>query len=342
MPFVVITGLSCLLRFYSRLYISKSFGMDDWFMVAASIAWLVTQGILGQMIVDGGGKLYGVPQENIAKITLLLFIIEFVYILCQWLIKMSFLTFYLRVLSSTPLYRTMVFAVMAFTTCQTVAVWLFYGLQCIPLGAFFNPSAYPNAKCIPTPITLYIPASLNVLTDLLIYILPIYPLWVLHTTVRRRIGLMFCFTLGGSTIVVSLLRFIVLVQLGSGSRTTYVYGSVDIVTTMELCTAILTANAPSLRSVWKTHISDTAETSGKGKPSRYELGTVSQVRTGRKPGKGSVILGSQGGDHGSEEELCKNGDIMVSTQFNVTTSDNQPASQAIPSSYYHFSSQHAD
>lgn len=37
MPFVVITGLSCLLRFYSRLYISKSFGMDDWFMVAASV-----------------------------------------------------------------------------------------------------------------------------------------------------------------------------------------------------------------------------------------------------------------------------------------------------------------
>lgn len=182
----------------------------------------------------------------------------------------------------------------------------------------------------------------NVLTDLLIYILPIYPLWVLHATFKRRIGLMVCFTLGGSTIVVSLLRFIVLVQLGSGSRTTYVYGSVDIVTTIELCTAILTANMPSLRSVWKTHISGSVETSSEGKPSRYELGTVSQARSGRKPGKGSVILPSRGGDRGSEEELCRKGDIMVSTQFNVTTSETHPADQGMPSSYYKFSLQDAD
>lgn len=36
-PFIVLTGVTCLLRFYSRLYISKSFGPDDWFMVAASV-----------------------------------------------------------------------------------------------------------------------------------------------------------------------------------------------------------------------------------------------------------------------------------------------------------------
>lgn len=37
MPFVVITSLTCILRVYSRVSISKSFGIDDWFMVAASV-----------------------------------------------------------------------------------------------------------------------------------------------------------------------------------------------------------------------------------------------------------------------------------------------------------------
>jgi hypothetical protein len=37
MTFVVLTGTTCLLRFYSRLCISKSFGTDDWFMVAAFV-----------------------------------------------------------------------------------------------------------------------------------------------------------------------------------------------------------------------------------------------------------------------------------------------------------------
>ena len=73
---------------------------------------------------------------------------------------MSFLTFYLRVLSISPVYKKAVYAVMAFTTMQTIAVLLFYGLQCLPLDAFFHPENYPEAKCIPTPVTLYFPASM--------------------------------------------------------------------------------------------------------------------------------------------------------------------------------------
>jgi len=175
------------------------------------------------------------------------------------------------------------------------------------------------------------------LTDFLIYILPIYPLWVLQMTLKRRIELILCFTVGGGTILVSLLRFIVLVQLGSGSRTTYVYGSVDIVTAFELCTAMLTANMPSLRSVWKKHVSGTLDDS-EGKPSRYELGSVSQARSGRRPARGSVILPSQTGGHDSEEELCtKTGDIMVSTQVDVTSSHNHRTDEeCMPRSYYKF------
>ncbi|KAE8312789.1 hypothetical protein BDV41DRAFT_298502 [Aspergillus transmontanensis] len=342
MPFVVITSLSCILRIYSRLCLSKSFGADDWFMVAASITWLATQAILGQMIVFGGGKQdKDVPPENLLKIVTLLFVIEFVYIFCQWLIKMSFLTFYLRVLSISPLYKKSVYGVMVFTSAQTLAVLLFYGLQCLPLDAFFHPEAHPDAKCIPTAVTLYFPASMNVLTDLLIYILPIYPLWTLQMSARRRVGLIACFTVGGSTIIVSLLRFIVLVQLASGSRTFYVYGSVAIVTTIELCTAIMTANMPSLRSVWRTHVSGTLYGSSGRKPSSYELGTTSRARGNRKMIKSSIVQrlkqGATNVSHAdSEEELCRNGgDIVVSTQVNVSSvADPSVNSPRLLPSYY--------
>ncbi|KAF7594600.1 hypothetical protein BBP40_008867 [Aspergillus hancockii] len=342
MPFVVITSLTCILRVYSRLCLSNSFGIDDWFMVAASITWLINQGILGQMIVYGGGKQdKDVPPENLLKIVTLLFVIEFVYIFCQWLIKMSFLTFYLRVLSISPVYKKAVYGAMVFTSAQTLAVLLFYGLQCLPLDAFFHPEDHPDAKCIPTPVTLYFPASMNVLTDFLIYILPIYPLWSLQMSTRRRIGLIACFTVGGSTILVSLLRFIVLVQLASGSRTSYVYGSVAIVTTIELCTAIITANMPSLRSVWKTHVSGTLYGSSGRKSAPYELGTVSQARGNRRLTKANIVQrlkqGTTNASHAdSEEELCQNGgDIVVSTQVNViSAADTSVNSPRLPASYY--------
>jgi hypothetical protein len=41
MPFVVITGLTSILRVYSRVCISNSFGVDDWFMAAASVSVLL-------------------------------------------------------------------------------------------------------------------------------------------------------------------------------------------------------------------------------------------------------------------------------------------------------------
>lgn len=113
-------------------------------------------------------RLHTLKDTNRSK-QQLLFIIEFVYIFCQWLIKMSFLTFYMRVLSSTATYRKILYFVMAFTSAQTIGVLLFYGLQCRPLGAFFNPQDFPDAICLPTPITLYFPASLVSLT------FPIHP-----------------------------------------------------------------------------------------------------------------------------------------------------------------------
>ncbi|KAH8426379.1 uncharacterized protein LDX57_004117 [Aspergillus melleus] len=294
------------------------------------------------MIMYGGGKIDElVPPENLTKILTLLLVIEFVYIFCQWLIKMSFLTFYLRVLSISPVYKKAVYAVMAFTTMQTIAVLLFYGLQCLPLDAFFHPENYPEAKCIPTPVTLYFPASMNVLTDMLIYILPIWPLWSLQMSRRRRMGLIACFTVGGTTVLVSLLRFIVLVQLASGSRTFYVYGSVAIVTTIELSTAIISANMPSLRAVWKTHISGTLYASSDRKSAPYELGTTSQARGSRRTGKGAMTTKfKQSNTHGSqaesEEELCQTREeILVSTQVNVVSTRNKNLeSPRLPPSYY--------
>ncbi len=114
-------------------------------------------------------------------------------------------------------------------------------------------------------------------------------------SVRRRIGLLACFTVGGGTIIVSLLRFIVLKQLALGSRTSYVYGSVCIITTIEFCTAILTANMPALRPVWRKHVSHTLDSGEVGSydhNSHHELGNVSAIRS-RKAGRGSVVLRSR-------------------------------------------------
>lgn len=49
---------------------------------------------------------------------------------------------------------------MAIVVASTIAIWLIYCLQCTPLAAFWDPTAYPEAKCLSTKITYYVVVAL--------------------------------------------------------------------------------------------------------------------------------------------------------------------------------------
>jgi hypothetical protein len=126
--------------------------------------------------------------------------------------------------------------------------------------------------------------------DVVIYILPIQPLWNMQTSLRRRIGLISIFTLGGGTIMVSLLRFIVLWQLANTKDVSYIFGSVTIVTTIEFAVAIITANMPGMYAFWRAKISKTSQIggynygSGPAGTKERSIGIASTVRRGSKLG----------------------------------------------------------
>jgi hypothetical protein len=145
--------------------------------------------------------------------------------------------------------------------------------------------------------------------DVVIYILPIQPLWNMQTSLRRRIGLISIFTLGGGTIMVSLLRFIVLWQLANTKDVSYIFGSVTIVTSIEFAVAIITANMPGMYAFWRAKILKTSQNSyGSGPAGTKErsMGIASTVRRASK-------LGSHNDDGyrrtGSQEELYPLSDL---------------------------------
>lgn len=161
-------------------------------------------------------------------------------------------------------------------------------------------------------------------------------------SLKRRLELIACFTLGGGAVLVSLLRFIVLHQLAGGKEASYVYGSVVIITTIEFAAAIMTANAPALQVVWKKYITKNLSTSnsGYGASTHHELGTVGNALRSRK--RGSVMLRSHDGsknfdDGASEEELCKEShNIVVNTRVDVTSVKQGGEADDAPKNYYNF------
>ena len=89
----------------------------------------------------------------------MLFAEEILYIWMQFAIKQAFLLFYLRLTKQT-FFIYSVYATMALNIAIAVALWLVYCLQCQPLAAFWNKMAYPDAKCLDTAITYYVPVAL--------------------------------------------------------------------------------------------------------------------------------------------------------------------------------------
>ena len=150
----------------------------------------------------------------------------------------------------------------------------------------------------------------NVAVDVVIYILPIFPLWKLQTSRRRRIELIAIFTAGGGAVLVSLLRFIVLYQLSNTTDTTYVFGSVTIVTSIEFAVAMITNNMPGVAAFyqnWRGKNKSSQGTSSGTHGRSYELGHLATIGSKQQRSKADGYGASKDDDFfpgtDSEEEL---------------------------------------
>ncbi|KAL3483921.1 hypothetical protein BJX62DRAFT_230654 [Aspergillus germanicus] len=223
------------------------------FFALASISTILrvcntAQQVLFCLFLYYGGGLF------VLLVLVLLFAEEILYIWMQFVIKIAFLVFYLRLASKTS-YIYSVYATMVLNLLIAVALWLLYCLQCRPLPAFWNSAAYPDATCLDTSVTYYVPVSLNIMTDFIILFLPIRPLWNIQASLSRRLGVIAVVTVGGVAVVVSCLRIIVLHEFAANPDFTYILGKMVIISAVELDVAIMAANAPSLKAVWLKHVS---------------------------------------------------------------------------------------
>ncbi|OJJ54839.1 hypothetical protein ASPSYDRAFT_93737 [Aspergillus sydowii CBS 593.65] len=253
--FFALSLTTTILRLYSRKWIIKSFGIDDWWMLVVFIFNTAQQGLFCVFLYYGGGlHTTEVPMEHQALLPKLLFAEEILYIWMHLIIKHAFLQFYLRLANKTS-FTYSVYATMALNVAVAVAIWLLYCLQCRPLPAFWNPTMYPDADCLKTAVTYYVPASLNILTDFIILSLPIRPLWNMQASLSRRLGVIAVVSVGSVAVIVSCLRLIVLHEFAVNPDFSYILGKMVIISAAELNVAIMAANAPSLKAVWLKHIS---------------------------------------------------------------------------------------
>ena len=95
----------------------------------------------------------------------------------------------------TPLVRKVVWVCVAIFTGIWISTTLVAIFACTPVQAFYDLSV--PGTCIDSVKFYWASATLNVITDLIVLILPIPLVWKLRIPTKRKVGISLIFIAGG-------------------------------------------------------------------------------------------------------------------------------------------------
>ncbi|KAI1739812.1 hypothetical protein F4680DRAFT_421590 [Xylaria scruposa] len=213
---IILVTIATLARIVSKLVVKQYWWWDDFFALSA----LPIQITLLGLILSWRDIGLGLHAADIAAInpSLLvlgakrLYITIFLFDSSISFPKLSAIFFYARIFPS----NNKRFRVNLWIVGSLVAGWLISAIfstifQCTPIAKAWNPTL--EGTCINDFAWYLATASLSLVIDFYILLLPVPMIWALNTDLSRRVYLLGAFFLAYSVIVLSLGRLIVTVKL---------------------------------------------------------------------------------------------------------------------------------
>ncbi|KAH7389960.1 hypothetical protein BKA66DRAFT_510953 [Pyrenochaeta sp. MPI-SDFR-AT-0127] len=207
---VVMTfiGVTCVaLRVYTRGFIVRNIGMEDWTMIAAASLTIV---FLLELIVGakkfklGFSGMSMTPEQMVSNIQLILAVIV-VYKLVVTLIKVSILMMYLRLAVNQTFERlckgTMVLLVIAQFIVITVVL-----AQCKPLYKLWDFNGQVQGHCINANAFYHATSAFHIMMDIWILVLPLKLIMRIPRPPREKVALFAIFGLGVISTIASISR----------------------------------------------------------------------------------------------------------------------------------------
>ncbi|GKZ96389.1 hypothetical protein AnigIFM59636_010635 [Aspergillus niger] len=199
---------------------------------------------------------------------------SFVYTLCVMFIKLSILAVYKRLFAA----RSMKIAaniVAVIVVLWAVSISIGGVLNCVPVQKFWD-RAVPG-HCVNTVAYYYGQQIPNILTDVVLLIMPLKSVWELPISKTQRLLLSGVFLVGILTLIFDILRLVAMIELTqAGPDITYNQVPVVVWTCMEAAVGITAACMSHIRPL-------------------FNLKLWSRIRySGQEPGKGSTNSSEEG------------------------------------------------
>ncbi|PHH91004.1 hypothetical protein CDD83_1982 [Cordyceps sp. RAO-2017] len=310
--YMVIATPCVVARLYTRAVVHKKLWWDDWSSVLALI------GLYGFCCIPLIGLQYGfgvdewnVSQSHLQEFNKLFSIIEIVARISIFFTKLSILLLYLRYFCPSGARRGWIFYstlfVIAFNALYCIALVLVVRLQCVG-----QPQAVVQAgTCINHYLVLVTASAINVVTDLLILLIPLIAVWHLRLPQRRKLGLLLVFAVGGLGCLASVARLAYQVPEASNKNQTQILTLVSLLALAEHVIGIVVGCMPLWPALYRhlfprRHSSLQSPQSG----SLWKR-TIGHVTVRRRPdrwGSSSALVTETERGVGEEREMERVGD----------------------------------
>ncbi|KAK4164117.1 hypothetical protein QBC43DRAFT_289350 [Cladorrhinum sp. PSN259] len=253
---VAISTVVVMLRMWVRAKMIGQTGADDWVMVCAMTTMFVEMMIIIPQVKLGAGRhvQYIDPPENVTKGLHLNFVTQPLCLIGLCLTKVSVGLFLLRLTPSVK-FRYFVIGMIVFTIMSASGNFLTVFFQCQPLALTWGDPTVVGGKCMPAAhlkFAAFFNSSVAVLTDVIFALLPIPMLWNVQMNWRVKSAVAAILSLGIFAAASAIIKITFLSNYGKHGDFLFDSSDLTIWTTVEICTAIIAASAPSLKPLFKT------------------------------------------------------------------------------------------
>ncbi|KAG0127171.1 hypothetical protein HOY82DRAFT_83309 [Tuber indicum] len=242
------------LRVFTRTKIVRVWGADDALIVVAellAIAFLICLLIGASNGV--GSHIKTLSRQEIRAFLKALWSLNIVSGLQAMFAKLSVLVFYRRVMGHHRWFKLATDAIIAFVILLGIQYVLVFFLFCRPFQYFWD-KTIPGGFCWDLELAHLINLVLNLITDVVITVLPFPILTKLVLPRRQKFGLCAIFGLGGFVCAISIARVIELPHLSDSKDLTWDIAGAMLWLYVESTFIIIAACGPSLKPFFRRYL----------------------------------------------------------------------------------------
>ncbi|KAF1842706.1 uncharacterized protein K460DRAFT_314232 [Cucurbitaria berberidis CBS 394.84] len=248
----VVTAVCALSRvLYKAVFSIGELGWDDYTVLATLITGVPSVIIIDRGLVPNGlGRdVWTVPFDSITNFVRWLYALEVLYFLQIALLKLTLLFFFLRIfpkrLTRRLLWGTVILNVLCGAAFVLAAIF-----QCQPISFYWTSwDRERPGKCININGLAWSNAIISIVLDIWILVLPLYEIFHLQLSWRKKISVALMFGVGTFVTVVSILRLRSLVHFATSTNATWDQTDVVNWSNIEVNVGIICACMPALRVI---------------------------------------------------------------------------------------------